>query len=125
MAIPRAIKTWVDRNKTRKKSLAISGKNTARLRRRIKEAKKQNRFFAYLSAVNPCLPIGLFSTLAAIEPILRSEAGWFTMVTKLVTLVSAFATIFMQIQMVYWKFRRNLKIRQKRISANAIDQASN
>ena len=42
--------------------------NTLKLRRRIRAARKSRRFFQYLCAVKPFLPIGMFAPWAGLLP---------------------------------------------------------
>ena len=117
MHSPRAIREWIAKRKARQNSLAINGRNTQRLRGKIRAAKKQKRFFAYLVSLSPFLPLAVFLPLLAIEPATRKfGAGKLESAEAVVKVVGLVLTSLMSMTRIFdrWvKFKRVLKLGEK------------
>ena len=123
MISPTAIRQWLAKRKARQTSLGLNGKNTQRLRGGVRAAKKHKRFFAYLVSLNPCLPLGVFLPLLAIDPATR-KFGFDALHTveailRVASLLLGSAYIFMQI---VWRRRRFLRA-QRRALAKAVEES--
>lgn len=75
--IPKRIKAWREAREIRRKrkSLGSNGRNTKRLRKRIGTALETKKFFAFLCAVKPLLPLNLLLPLLAVQPLISSFDG--------------------------------------------------
>ncbi len=117
--IPKRIKAWRDKNERRRKSLAIAGRNTNRLRKRIRTAFETKRFFAFLCAAKPMLPIEFFLPFLAVRPALsawgETAVGNWECVLKLLTIFITSGVVAMRIYEFKIRHRMHLLRNRKSI----------